>query len=325
MTRGHALETLARASHFVFDKTGTLTHGRLRLVEVVPVREQSAQRCLELAAALECGSEHPLGRAVLAAATTAPKAEAIKNTPGQGVEGFIGGVPYRLGKPGFVAALSGAAFWSGESGALGTTWVALGDQRGVLAWLELADTLRPEAAAAVAALRSLGLEVMLLSGDRTGTVSEVARELSIQRAEGELLPQDKLERIKTLQAQGAIVAMVGDGINDAPVLAAAQVSLAMGSGTQLAQASADMILFSEDLGTVVQGVVTARRSFRIIRQNLAWAASYNLLALPLAAAGWILPWMAAVGMSLSSLLVVANALRLKDAGRQAVGERSTPP
>jgi len=310
-TRGHALETLARASHIVFDKTGTLTYGRPQLLTVEPLRSSDRQRCLELAAALERGSEHPIGRALTAAAGGSLRATDIQNTPGKGVEGSIEGIRYRLGKADFVGDLSGAVISSPNAADPTSTWVALGDEWGPLAWLQLSDTLRPQAGEAVAALRALGLEVLLFSGDQSGVVEHIARELGITQAAGGLLPAQKLERIQALQRQGAVVAMVGDGVNDAPVLAAAQVSLAMGSGTAVAQITADMMLLSENLNIVPQGVTVARRTLGIIRENLAWAIAYNLVALPLAAAGWILPWMAALGMSLSSLLVVANALRLK--------------
>ena len=246
------------------------------------------------------------------AAESGLQARNIRNFPGQGVEGYVDGRRYRVGKAGFAAALSGTVSRQNGEADAGTTGVTLGDERGLLARLLFADTLRPEAAATVAALKNLGLEVMLLSGDRSEAVQKIARQLAIERAESGLLPQDKLERIRALQAEGAVVAMVGDGINDAPVLAAAQVSLAMGGGTQLAHASADMILFAEDLRHLARGVEAARRTLAIIRQNIGWAVGYNLVALPLAAGGWLLPWMAALGMSLSSLLVVANALRLKD-------------
>ena len=151
----------------------------------------------------------------------------------------------------------------------------------------------------------------LLSGDRPETVAHVARELAIAEARGGMTPQAKLERLRELQGQGKVVAMVGDGVNDAPVLAAAQVSLAMGSGTQLAHATADMILLSERLEHLVSGVDGARKTLRIMRENFAWAIGYNLIALPLAAGGWLTPWMSALGMSFSSLLVVVNALRLR--------------
>jgi Cu2+-exporting ATPase len=189
--------------------------------------------------------------------------------------------------------------------------VALGDDSGLLAWFQLSDALRPGAAAAVAALQARGLTVELLSGDRPEAVAHVARELAIATARGSMSPQDKLERLRELQGQGAVVAMVGDGVNDAPVLAAAQISLAMGGGTQLAHATADMILLSERLEHLVRGVDMARRTLVIMRENFAWAIGYNLVALPLAAGGWLTPWMSAIGMSFSSLLVVVNALRLR--------------
>ncbi len=313
-TRGHALETLARATHIVFDKTGTLTHGHSKLVGVEPLRGMDRQRCLELAAALERGSEHPLGKALRDAADGLLQASDLRNTPGKGIEGYVERTRYRLGKPEFVAALSiGTTGVSRTEQDPAVTWVALGDEQGVLAWFQLADTLRSDALDTVAKLRALGLKVLLLSGDQPATVAAIARQVGIQDAEGGLLPADKLARIKTLQAAGAVVAMVGDGINDAPVLAAAPVSIAMGGGTAVAHAAADMILLAENLDMLVRGLKTARRTLRIIRQNLAWALAYNLVALPLAAIGWLAPWMAALGMSLSSLLVVANALRLKAA------------
>ncbi len=236
-TRGHALETLARASHVVFDKTGTLTYGRLRLLTAEPLRGLDRQRCLELAAALERGSEHPVGKALTAAGGGSLQATGVHNTPGSGVEGWIDGRPYRLGTSDFVAALSGVAVPEPPALDPASTWVALADEQGLLAWLQLADTLRPQAAEAVAELRALGLQVLLFSGDRPAVVEHIARQLQISEAAGGLLPAHKLERIQALQAQGAVVAMVGDGVNDAPVLAAAQVSLALASGTAIAQIS----------------------------------------------------------------------------------------
>ena len=312
-TRGHALETLARTTHVIFDKTGTLTYGRPQVVAVEAVGAGlEPRRCLALAAALERGSEHPIGRALTAAAGAATEAATdLRNTPGSGVEGWIGGRRYRVGRPEFVLAASDRAVVSRTDLGVSSTWVALGDDSGPLAWFELTDTLRPGAAAAVSALKARGLVVELLSGDRPEAVAHVAEELAIARAEGGLSPQDKLDRLRTLQDQGAIVAMVGDGVNDAPVLAAAQISLAMGSGTQLAHATADMILLSERLDHLVSGVDMARRALVIMRENFAWAIGYNLVALPLAAGGWLAPWMSALGMSFSSLLVVVNALRLR--------------
>ena len=311
-TRGHALETLARATHVIFDKTGTLTHGRPQAVAVEPVGGLEARRCLALAAALERGSEHPVGRALAGAAgSTMPGASELRNTPGSGMEGWVEGRRYRVGRPEFVAELSGTEVAERVDLEAASTWVALGDETGLLAWFQLTDALRPGAVDAVAALRTRGLTVELLSGDRPEAVAHVAQEVAIGSARGGMSPQDKLERLRELQRQGAVVAMVGDGVNDAPVLAAAQVSLAMGSGTQLAHATADMILLSERLEHLVRGVDMARRTLLIMRENFAWAIGYNLVALPLAAGGWLTPWMSAIGMSFSSLLVVVNALRLR--------------
>lgn len=311
-TRAHALETLARATHLVFDKTGTLTYGRPRMTAVEPACGLEAQQALGLAAALERGSEHPVGRALAeASGLKAPIATDLHNTPGCGVEGRIDGSRYRVGQPEFVAALSGAVLVGRGDQEAASTWVALGDEQRLLAWFQLRDTLRPGAAAAVAALHARGLTVELLSGDRPEAVAHIAGELGITAARGGLSPQDKLDHLQQLQRQGATVAMIGDGINDAPVLAAAQVSLAMGSGTQLAHATADMILLSGRLDHLAAGVDMARRTLLIMRENFAWAIGYNLIALPLAAGGWLTPWMSAIGMSFSSLLVVVNALRLR--------------
>jgi len=311
-TRGHALEALARATHILFDKTGTLTFGRPQVTAMEPVSTLEPHQGLALAAALERGSEHPVGRALAEAAGLGlPTATELHNTPGSGVEGWIDGRRYRIGQPQFVAALSGATVVERDDLDAASTWVALGDEQGLLAWFQLNDALRPGAAEAVAALQARGLTVELLSGDRVKAVDYVARQVGIAVAQGGQSPQDKLDRLRALQQQGAVVAMVGDGVNDAPVLAAAQVSLAMGSGTQLAHATADMILLSEKLDHLAAGVDMARRTLVIMRENFAWAIGYNLLALPLAAGGWLTPWMSAIGMSFSSLLVVVNALRLR--------------
>ncbi|MEE4378841.1 MAG: heavy metal translocating P-type ATPase [Candidatus Competibacteraceae bacterium] len=319
-TRAHALETLARVTHVVFDKTGTLTLGQLQLIAVESVGALDSQRCLELAAALERGSEHPVAQTLRKAAQGTLRAEQVKNTPGAGVEGWVDGARYRLGRADFVAQLSATPLVESATDKSTATRVALGDAQGVLAWFELADTLRPDAGAVVTALQAMGLRVMLLSGDRAETVRTIAGQLGIDQAEAGLMPADKLARLHALQSEGAVVAMIGDGINDAPVLAAATVSIAMGTGTQLAHAAADMILLSGRLDALSQGISVARRTVNIIRQNLSWAIGYNALATPLAATGWIVPWAAALGMSLSSLLVVGNALRLKSMRRE-VGDR----
>ncbi len=309
VTRGHALETLARATHVVLDKTGTLTRGRPQVERVHRLApDWDEDGVLEAAACLEAASEHPLAQALVQGREAVP-ARDLSSTPGRGVEGEVGGRRLRLGTADFVAELAGPPPGVPAPGP-GVTRIWLGSADGVVAAIDLADALRPEAAEAVAALRALGLEPVILSGDAPEAVARVAGALGVDHFAGGLLPADKLARVRALQESGAVVAMVGDGINDAPVLAAAQVSIAMGAGTQLAQASADMLLMAEDLRRLPEGVATARRTLAVVRQNLGWALAYNLVAVPLAAAGMVPPWAAALGMSASSLVVVVNALRL---------------
>jgi len=321
-TRGHALETLARATDLVLDKTGTLTLGRLSVRRVVPLGGRSADEVSAIAAALEAGSEHPIARAIRDAASSVLAAADIRNTPGRGVEGRIDGRPYRLGAPRFAAA--------GETppaSAGGETWVALAEENELIAWFALADTPRADAAVALAALRQQGLRLHLVSGDAEGAVEAMAQQLGIDDWHAGALPEDKLAYVKTLQDQGRIVAMVGDGINDAPVLAGAQVSIAMGEGADVAQAAADMVMLGSRLATLSEGVALARKTQKIIRENLGWALGYNLIAIPAAALGYVTPWLAGIGMSASSLLVVLNALRLSDfkqAPAPAAAERPRP-
>jgi Cu2+-exporting ATPase len=307
-TRGHALESLARASHIILDKTGTLTTGRLQLQQITLQGNLDEGACLRVAAALEQASEHPVARALSHAVTDAPLARDVVAVPGQGLEGLVDGVRYRIGQPGYVTEL---LVQSPDNIVEGThTEVWLASEQALLAIFSLSDSLRPGAAEAVADLRQLGLAPLLYSGDSEAAVARVAVQLGIEDFTARMRPDDKLKAMHDLQAKGALVAMVGDGVNDAPVLAGAQVSLAMGSGTQLAQASADMVLLSEHLPHLPRAVEMARATLRIIRQNLGWAVLYNLVALPLAAMGYVAPWMAAIGMSASSLIVVLNALRL---------------
>ncbi|MGD8926919.1 MAG: HAD-IC family P-type ATPase, partial [Thioalkalispiraceae bacterium] len=188
--------------------------------------------------------------------------------------------------------------------------VILATRDAVLATFRFEDALRAASRQTIAELHQLGIKTLILSGDRQHNVDSIARDLEISNAVGLLSPQQKLQKIDELQASGAVVAMVGDGINDAPVLSKAQVSIAMGQGTQIAQASADMILLSNDLGHLVDSIRMSKHMQSIIKQNLGWALLYNVIAVPLAAAGWVAPWMAAIGMSMSSLIVVMNALRL---------------
>jgi len=318
VTRSHAVETLARASHFVFDKTGTLTTGEMRLLEVLPLAEVAADACLTLAAALEQASEHPLGRALreAAAGRPLPAVEAPGNEPGCGVTALLGGRRLRLGRPAYVHALHGRPLPASAEAVLasGDTVVALGDEAGWMALFRLGDEVRPEAAALLADLRAAGRRVVLLTGDCAPVARRVAQGLAIDEVVADASPQAKHDHVRHLQAAGAVVAMVGDGVNDAPVLAQAQVSVAMGGGSELARTQADLVLLSENLEHLRRGVRVSRRALRVIRQNLWWSFAYNFVVLPLAMTGFITPWMAGIGMSGSSLLVVANSLRLQKAG-----------
>ena len=314
VTHGHAIETLARATHFVFDKTGTLTRGQLTLLETQPLADLDVPSSLALAAAIEQSSEHPIGAALRAAAgDDLPSLAAIANEAGSGMSALYQGLRLRVGRPDYVAALHGRPLPEAAAAfaACGDTVVALGSEAGWLALFRLGDEVRPQAASTIAALRAAGRSVALLSGDAVPVALNVAQALDIAEVHGGVSPQGKHDYVRRLQAGGAIVAMIGDGVNDAPVLAQAQVSVAMGGGSQLARTQADLVLLSENLDPLVRGFEVARRTLAIIRQNLLWAFAYNLIALPLAMAGFITPWMAGIGMSGSSLLVVLNSLRLQ--------------
>ena len=319
VTRAHAIETLARTTHVVFDKTGTLTTGTMSLVDTHPAGRLDADACLELARALEVGSEHPIARALAcASAACATEAATIEHVAGGGIEGWVAGRHLRIGSAAFVAGLSGR-IEGRPPAAPGSTCIALGDDAGLLCWFVLQDVARPEAAGVVAALRAEGVAVSVASGDDPATVRAVATSLGIDDAVGGLTPAGKLERLRSLQ-QHAIVAMVGDGVNDAPVLAGAHVSIAVEHGTQLAQANADIVLLGSGIDGVPKARAIARKTVAVIRQNLMWALVYNAVAIPLAAFGFVTPWAAGIGMSASSLLVVLNALRLK-AGDARIGSR----
>ncbi|MEW6120270.1 MAG: heavy metal translocating P-type ATPase [Pseudomonadota bacterium] len=309
-TRGHALETLAHATDLVFDKTGTLTQGRLSVRRVLPLDGHSAAEAAARAAALEAGSEHPIARALREHAVETLTALDIRNTPGRGVEGTIDGRVYRLGTPQFAVGDATPPATPDADG--GASWILLAESGRPVAWFALADTPRVDAASALDALRAQGLRLHLLSGDAEAAVAATARQFGIADWHAGTLPEDKLAYVKTLQAEGRIVAMVGDGINDAPVLAGAQVSIAMGEGADVAQAAADMVMLGSRLATLSEGVALARKTQKIIRENLGWALGYNLIAIPAAALGYVTPWIAGIGMSASSLLVVLNALRLSE-------------
>jgi P-type Cu2+ transporter len=311
VVQSHVLETLHRTTHVIFDKTGTLTTGRPVLHDIAPLGARDAAWCLRAAAALEASSAHPLAHAIVEAARTQSGMAAadVRSAAGQGLEGMIEGVRYRLGSAAFVEDLACTPLTQyAESG---LTPVYLGSAHGWLARFELADAVRADAKRVVEYFQASGKEVVLLSGDDQGVTKRVAQELGIPTACGECLPEQKLDYVQNLQAAGAVVAMVGDGINDAAVLRAADVSFAMGGGAALAQTHADTVLLSGRLSPVADAARAASQTMAVIRQNLAWATLYNLIAIPAAALGWLNPWLSGIGMSLSSAIVVINALRLR--------------
>jgi P-type Cu2+ transporter len=292
-----ALDRLARATDVVFDKTGTLTrvHPVLDAVDVFDGMDE-AHACA-IAAALERDSGHPIA-AAFADEEEQLAVEELTLVAGQGLAGRIDGVDWRLGTAPFAAALA-------DDGQL---W--LGDGTSAVARFSMREGLRPDAANTIRSLEALGLTVHLASGDGAAAVERMAATLRIADARARQRPEDKLALVRELQAQGRTVAMVGDGLNDAPVLAGADVSLAMGEGAALAQRAADLVLTAPQLMRVPAAITLARRTRRIIRENFAWAVGYNLIALPLAAMGRVTPGWAAAGMALSSLVVTVNALRL---------------
>ena len=324
IARSHAIEALARATDVVFDKTGTLTRGELNLAGVKVCGGIAEDRCLVLAAAIESASEHPVARAIVDAAPEAPalRVAAIRNAPGGGIEAQVEGRRYRVGTLAFARELTPGSPPVVQDPRDSLVWLA--GESGLLAAFRFEDALRAEAKEAVRALQALGVTVHLLSGDGEDAVRDVADGAGIGIARAQATPELKREYVIGLQKQRRLVAMVGDGINDAPVLAQADVSLAMGGGARLAQMRADAVLLSQDLRELPRAIVRARRTLRVVRQNIAWAFAYNLLALPLALAGLLTPWVAALGMAGSSLVVTANALRLQRIRRRG-GEGKPGP
>jgi Cu2+-exporting ATPase len=321
VTRADALERLAHIDTLVIDKTGTLTtrHPEARVLEV---REGlTAPEALALAAALERASDHPLAAAFNPFDDPAIPVTALREFPGQGVQGSIRGTTWRLGRLEFATALAEGpparadqqppALDSSQAGAL-----YLGSTDGIASCFAVTDSLRAGARRAVEELQRLGIETIVASGDREEAVRIAALRLGIDASVARLEPVQKLALVHDLQSRGRQVLMVGDGINDGPVLAAANVSCAMGQGSAVAQAASDLLLLNESLAALAEGVGTARHAARIARQNLTWAFVYNVTAVPLAALGWVQPWVAALGMSASSLFVVLNAARLARTARR---------
>jgi Cu2+-exporting ATPase len=304
-----ALEGLAEVDTLIFDKTGTLTQDGQRVTQAWTADHITPEEALALAAALAQHSLHPLSRALVQAhqascATPRIDVQAIHEMIGQGLEGQCKG-RLRLGSAAFCAPKS-----KGIPLELSLCQVHLCTETEWLASWQLSEDVRADAVQTVQALKDLGVTVWLLSGDRPESVGQVAQQVGIAHAWGACTPQDKLRHLQAAQAQGAKVAMVGDGLNDGPVLAGAHVSMAFGNAVPLAQSKSDLVLMGGSLLVVAHSVKLARKTLRVVKQNLAWAAAYNAVCVPLAVVGWLPAWLAGLGMALSSLCVVLNALRL---------------
>jgi P-type Cu2+ transporter len=302
LTRTRALEALQRATDVVLDKTGTLTHGRPAIARVAVLGDKDEAQCRALAAALEASSNHPLARAFRRVGQ-GPTVRELRNEAGRGVEARVDGRLVRIGSQRFCEEVAGSS--APEPNAQ----VYLAEEGRWLAAFFVEDALRPEAEGVVRSLAGQGLRVHLVSGDDAGLVEALARRLGIESWKGGAAPQDKFDFVTRLQSEGRVVAMVGDGLNDAPVLARADASVAMGAGADLAQLQADVVLTGDRLGALQEVLLLAAGAMRLVRQNLGWALAYNAVALPAAAFGYIGPWEAAIGMSASSFIVVLNALR----------------
>ncbi len=320
-----ALEVAHRVTHVAFDKTGTLTEGRPALVAVVPAPGRTEAEVLRRAAALQARSEHPLARAVLERARAelldTPPADALRALPGRGLEGMVEGHALWLGSTrmlderglgaGALAATAAALEAEGRTLSWLVAAAAAGGPAEVLGLLAFGDAAKPEAAQAVAALRALGIATVMVTGDNAGSAKAVARRLGLDEVRAQVLPEAKAQVVNDLRAGGAVVAMVGDGINDAPALAAADVGIAMATGTDVAMETAGVTLMRGDPRLVAAAIDISRRTVAKIRQNLFWAFAYNVVGIPLAAFGWLNPVVAGAAMALSSVSVVSNALLLR--------------
>ena len=328
--RMSALEPLARVRQIAFDKTGTLTSGKLQLDSVLPLSGGAAAAWTDFAASLASRSEHPVSK-VLASkrSASAPRFEQISNHPGNGVEGSLDGSRWRLGRPGFALDAGGQRElervlprWRESV----QTLAVLARDGSPQALFRFSDSPRGGARQIKQSLAALGVDrLTILSGDTPGSVEALGRRLGFDHSHGAMTPEDKLDWVRSRQRDGAPVAMVGDGINDAPTLAAADVSISLAQATDMANASSDFLVLGDSLEVIEPMLRIARAIRRTIRQNLAWAAAYNGLAVPLAAAGLVPPWLAAIGMSASSLVVVANALRLKGVAAAESGRSEREP
>jgi Cu+-exporting ATPase len=309
------LEQTRRVSTIVLDKTGTVTEGRMRLVDALPLAA-SRDELLRLAGAAESASEHPLARAIAAAADEKPRVTEFRNHAGLGIEALVDGHAVLVGRASFLADWAielpdEAHAWQTQAEAAGRTVVAVAWDGALHGLLALADTLKPSSQQAVAELRQLGLTPVLLTGDNERAARSIAQEVGIDEVRAEVLPDGKAVEVERLQHEGETVAMVGDGVNDAPALATADLGLAIGTGTDVAIEASDLTLVSGDLRAAADAIRLARRTLATIKGNLFWAFAYNVAAIPLAVAGLLNPMIAAAAMAASSIFVVSNSLRLR--------------
>jgi len=308
VTRADALERLAHVTTAVFDKTGTLTTGVMAVSHVRTFNGAHSEHALKIAAALERSSTHPLAAAFAGSDDPRLVVAQPREAAGQGVEAQIEGALWRLGRREFVREICSDPELDAPSVVLGDE-LYLGTTSELVAEFVVADSVRGDAKVGIDALRAMGLEVVIASGDGETAVRRAAATLGVSEAVFRQTPEGKMSLVRTRQGRGERVLMIGDGINDGPVLAATDVSCAMGRGSAIAHAAADLLLLKDELPALASGVRTARRTLQVMRQNLHWALAYNVCAVPLAAFGLIPPWVAAIGMSLSSLVVVLNAQR----------------
>lgn len=316
---GTALERAKEIDIIVLDKTGTITEGKPVVTNFVRTGSLPEEEILELAGSLERMSEHPLSKSIREYAPASLPVENFENIPGHGIQGVLSGKKLKIGNERLIPEAH--KYLPSDAARL---FVEID---GVLeAYFEVEDKIKESSYAAIEAFHEMGLEVVLLTGDRQETARRVAQELGIDEVRAQVLPQDKSDIVKELQKDGKVVAMVGDGINDSPALAVADVGIALGSGTDIAIESADMVLVQGDLGKVVSAIDLSRKTIRNIKENLFWAFFYNTLGIPVAAGAWyalggslLNPMLAALAMSLSSVSVVTNALRLRGVNIKEIG------
>jgi Cu+-exporting ATPase len=303
----------------VLDKTGTITTGKPSVTMIKPIGDVSVEHALTAAASVERMSEHPIAHAIIAAADerglTLLPVENAEALPGSGVRGLVDGTMVRIGTPRYIESLGipltpvrPVLTAVASSSATPVVVVSGGTIIGVIG---IADRIKETSVTAIRRLQEMGIETVLLSGDHQSTVDAVARLVGLEKAIGQVLPTEKAGHVKALQSSGSVVAMVGDGINDAPALAQADIGMAMGSGTDAALETADVALVRSDLRSVAEAIHLSRRTGRTLRQNLFWAFIYNVIGIPLAAYGLLDPMVAAVAMAFSSVSVVSNSLRLR--------------